>query len=159
MSSVFPKGERLYFSLKVDGVWKSIPTDFKVGQERAAKSALAKIDARRAAGAELAGDSGPVTVAKFYAQWIATREREGVVRTWKNDETIMRLHVLPVLGRRLLDEVRTLHIIDLVAALRARKGDDSLAPKTIYSIYSTLSALFRDARRCSGLVQATLLGR
>jgi integrase len=47
------------------------------------------------------------------------------------------------LGSLRLDEVRPRHLAELVRTFR---GQAKLAPKTIYNIYSTLKALFRDAK-------------
>jgi integrase len=41
-------------------------------------------------------------------------------RSWKTDETILRLHVLPSLGRLYLDEVSSGHISDLVRTMRVK---------------------------------------
>lgn len=119
MSSVYPKGSVLYFRVKVDGKWIGVPTDFKVGQEKEAKKLLAKLDARQAAGEALDdGHLGPVTVRRVEKKWIAARERE--VPSWKNDESVMRLHVLPVLGDKLIDEVTAADVLSLVKGWRAR---------------------------------------
>lgn len=41
-------------------------------------------------------------------------------RSWRTDETILRLHVLPHLGRCHLDEVTPASITDLIAAMRSK---------------------------------------
>lgn len=143
MGSVYPKGKRLYFKVKVEGLWRNIRTEFLVGQERQARTMLDRLEARRAAGTEAIGDLGPVTVARFARAWL--KEREKHVRTWKNDEGVMRLHVLPALGSMRLDEVRAKHLVDLVKSWRSKPAGERLAPKSIYNAYSTVSALFRDA--------------
>ena len=48
-------------------------------------------------------------------------------RSWQTDETVLRVHVLPRLGRLYLDEVRPASIVDLVASMR---GAD-YAPDTV----------------------------
>lgn len=143
MGSVYPKGKRLYFKVKVEGTWRNIRTEFLVGQERQARTMLDRLEARRAAGIEAIGDLGPVTVIRFARSWL--KEREKHVRTWKNDEGVMRLHVLPALGLMRLDEVRAKHLVDLVKSWRSKPDGERLAPKSIYNAYSTVSAFFRDA--------------
>ncbi len=145
MSSIYPKGKTIYFRVKVDGKWLGVPSDFKVGQERQAKALLAKIDARQGAGEELSLEEfGPVTVDRFYEKkWIKDRESE--VQTWTNDETVMRLHVLPTLGAKRIDEVTVGDVLKLIKSWRARKGDAKMAPRSVYTAYSTLCAFFRDA--------------
>lgn len=118
MSSVFAKGKRLYFSLKIGGRWKSVRTDFLLGQERAAEAMLPKVEARLAAGEAVTGDaSQAATVKAWSVPWLKRRETEVV--TWKNDEIVMRLHVLPTLGAMRLDEVRPRHVVELVKRWRS----------------------------------------
>jgi len=156
MSSIYAKDNRLYFKLKLllDGkwAWRALKSDFRPGQEAAAKVALAKIEAKLAAGLMVAGDMRPVTVEQFSKRWV--KDREENVGTWENDEAAMRLHVLPSIGQLRLDEVRPLHLTQLVKDLRKknveRKFADGkvrkLSPKSIHNIYGTVSAFFRDAR-------------
>lgn len=152
MGSVYPKGNRLYFKVKVDGVWRNIRTEFVVGQERQARAVLDRLEERRAAGVESVGDLGPVTVSTFSKVWM--KEREKHVRTWKNDDSVMRIHVLPMIGSLRLDEVRAKHLVDLVKTWRTKPADERLAPKSIYNAYSTVSALFRDAE-LEGLIDSS----
>lgn len=143
MSSVYPKRNRLYLRLKVNGKWVGVATDFRVGQERQARALLDRLEAQREAGGAADFAAGPPTVASWLPKWVA--ERKSGVQTWRNDEAVMRLHVLPALGERRLDEVRPKHVVDLVRSWRARTGDEAMAPKSIYNAYSSLSAFFRDA--------------
>lgn len=151
MGSVYPKGRRLYFKVKVDGAWRAIRTEYVVGQERQARAMLDRLEERRAAGIESIGDLGPPTVARFADAWI--KQRQAHVRTWKNDDAVLRLHVLPSLGGLRLDEVRAKHIVDLVKGWRSKPEEERLAPKSIYNAYSTVSALFRDAE-LEGLIDS-----
>lgn len=143
MSSIYAKGKRIYFRLKVDGQWVGVRTEFEVGEERAARAMLDRLDKRRAAGEPDEEHLGPMTVQRYSARWLKARKAH--VQTWANDESMMRLHVLPALGALRLDEVRPLHLVQLVRSWRARAGAARMAPKSIYNGYSTLSALFRDA--------------
>lgn len=144
MSGIYPKRGRLYFRLKVGGKWVGIATEFKVGQERQARAMLDRLEVRQAAGEVVApGSVGPPTVAGWLPAWLKSRQAH--VQTWRNDDSVMRLHVVPMLGHRRLDEVRPKHLVDLVRSWRARTGNDTMAPKSIYNAYSTVSAYFRDA--------------
>lgn len=155
----YAKGKSLYFRVKVDGKWIGIPTEFKVGQEREARTMRAKVDARQAAGEEI-GEIGPPTVRGVSKRWLKSREAE--VETWKNDESVMRLHVLPALGDRRIDEVTASDVLKLIKSWRARTGSKTdkdparrkMAPRSIYTAYSTLCAFFRDAA-IDGLVATT----
>src|SRR5450759_3816 len=64
-------------------------------------------------------------------------------RSWRTDETVLRIHVLPLLGPLFLDEITTERIIDIVATMR---GDD-YAPGTIARVIVILRYLFNLARK------------
>jgi integrase len=64
-------------------------------------------------------------------------------RSWQTDETVLRVHVLPHLGRLFLDEITTQHIIDIVATMQ---GND-YAPGTIGRVIVILRYLFNLARK------------
>ncbi len=141
MSGVYAKGPTLYFRIKADGQWKSIASDFKVGQERQAKAMLDKLEAQVRAGGGT--DMGPLTVDRYAKHWVEERKKR--VRTWKNDDITLRLHVLPTIGALRLDEVRAAHIVKLIHEWRARTDKKRMAPKSVYNNYSTVQAMFRDA--------------
>ncbi len=156
MSSIYAKDGRLYFKVKLrlDGKWrwKALKTDFRPGQETEARIALSRVEEKLAAGMLVAGDMRPATVVQFFVKWIADREEQ--VGTWANDESVMRLHVLPTLGTMRLPEVRPRHLVQLIKELRrkkvSRKFKDGrvrkLSVKSIHNIYGTLAAFFRDAK-------------
>ncbi|MFT3836403.1 MAG: hypothetical protein QM723_05335 [Myxococcaceae bacterium] len=152
MSSVYARGKWLYLSVKnADGQWERIRTDFVVGQEEQARALLETVETRRDAGEDV-GELGPISVAGWSKKWLKRRELE--VQTWKNDRATLHLHVLPKLGAMRLDQVRARHVVDLVKGWRARDGDQRMAPRTIYTAYSTVCAMFRDAQ-LDGLINAT----
>ena len=151
MSSTYVRGNMLWLRFKgPDGKWTQASSGFSVGQEREAKAALKKLDLKIGAEREVrdAGGSpldvalreGPLTVSRWSQAWQSTRE--GVVEDPGSDESRLRLHVLPVIGEMLLDEVRPRHLIALFKTLRAKK---TLAPKTLWNVYAVVKALFRDA--------------
>lgn len=137
MSSIYPRGGRLYFRMKVGSKWKDIRTEFKVGDERAATVMLRQLERQQDAG-EAIVPTGPVTVAAYAETWLKVRRNQ--VTTWKNDETALRLHVLDSIGNMRLNEVRPHHLITMVNSWKS-----TLAPRSIYNDYSTVCALFRDA--------------
>src|SRR3954470_17124017 len=138
MKGVYPKDGRLYLRVKVAGKWTGVATDYRPGQERQARALLDQLLVKLAAGKEITGDTGPVTLAKWSAVWV--KQREASISTWRNDEAVMRLHVLPTLGGLRLGDVRPLHLVELIRGWRK-----TMAPQSVYNAYSTLSALFRDA--------------
>ncbi len=82
-----------------------------------------------------------ISVAAYAAQWLDSRRRRGI-ETVRDDESRLRVHVLPVLGQRPLSAVRPREIRELVERL-IQEG--RLAPGTIRNVYSTVRTLFRDA--------------
>jgi integrase len=159
MSSVYARGSKLWFRVKQgDGAWASIPSGFAVGQEREANAALREAEAKVAHEVRLGVNAdGKVTVASFFTAWIERRKL--TVRTWKHDETRVRLHVLPALGGKALAEVQPRHLSDLFRDLRLRGQDEDdderpIAPKTIHNTYAAVRAMFRDAQ-IEGLIAQT----
>jgi len=144
MGCIYRRGTRLWIRFKgPDGKWTQQKTSHLVGSEPKARKLLIEVEAKIAAGAEFAAaGTGPITVALYADKWISDRERMGLA-DWGGDAARLRNHVLPAIGRLRLDEVRPRHLVELVRTLR---GSSKLAPKTIYNIYSTLKAFFRDAR-------------
>lgn len=87
----------------------------------------------------------------YAARWID--ERRSLDLDWQNDESRLRNHVLPIIGDMRVDEVRPRHLATLFKQIRA---NGKLAPRTIYNVYSVVSALFRDAsldEQLAGLVE------
>jgi integrase len=140
VASIYARGKRLWGRLKnADGEWISKPTDFNVGQEKAAQREIAEaqriLDAQRKANPD-----GPMTVSKFAETWLKEREKRGL-RSVVDDKGRINNHVLPAIGKLRLDEVRPRHLRDLVRELR--QGD--LAPRTIRNTYGIAHAMFHDA--------------
>ena len=84
-----------------------------------------------------------ITVRAFVADWIAKRRGRGF--DWKNDESRLKHHVLPELGDLPLAKVPARHVVDLFHKLRTDR-ERNVAQRTIYNIYTVVSALFRDAK-------------
>jgi integrase len=64
-------------------------------------------------------------------------------RSWKTDETILRVHVLPHLGHLCLDEVTAASIAALVASMQG----NNYAPGTVARVVVILRFLFNLARK------------
>ena len=84
-----------------------------------------------------------LTVRGFVTEWLPKRRERGM--DWKADEGRLNRHVLPHIGDLLIAEVRARHLIDVFHKLRT-DPNLNLAPRSIYNIYSVVSALFRDAK-------------
>jgi integrase len=144
MGCIYKRGTRLWIRFKgPDGRWTQQKTSHLVGSEAKARKLLMEVEAKIEAGAEFAdAGSGPISVARYAKKWIGDREGLGLA-DWAGDAARLKNHVLPSIGTLRLDEVRPRHLVEMVRTLR---GSAKLAPKTIYNIYSTLKALFRDAK-------------
>jgi integrase len=68
-------------------------------------------------------------------------------RSWRTDETVLRIHVLPHLGPLFLDEITTDRIIDIVTTMRG----ENYALGTIGRVIVILRYLFNLARKWSVL--------
>ena len=64
-------------------------------------------------------------------------------RSWRTDEIVLRVHVLPRLGHLFLDEITTERIIEIVAAMRS----DEYAPGTVGRVIVILRYLFNLVRK------------
>ena len=63
---------------------------------------------------------------------------KGYKRSWKTDETVLRIHVLPELGRYFLDEIRPEFIIEVTNKMRL----EEYAPGTVGRIIVILRYIF-----------------
>src|SRR5258708_27391359 len=102
--------------------------------------------ARCARRARLVGDSNNVEA--YSKRWLRNRERVGV-KSWKDDDSRLRHHILPLLGKMPLPEVQPRHVNELIQRVRAARK----APRTVRNIYSVVQAMFRDAQ-IDGLVSS-----
>ena len=64
-------------------------------------------------------------------------------RSWRTDETVLRVHVVPHIGHLFLDEIAAERLIDIVATMRT----DGYAPGTIARVVVILRYLFNLARK------------
>ena len=143
MGSVYPRRNKLWIRFKGPDGWTQQKTPYHVGEENKARKVLLDLEARIAAGAEFdpTNASGPITVAAYARRWLEERRR--FVADSKNDEARLKYHVLPTIGAMRLEEVRPRHLAEMFRALRQA---NELAPKSILNVYSTVKALFRDAK-------------
>lgn len=154
MGSVYPRRRRWWIKFKLpDGKWKPQSTKFRTdvrGDKERARKLLRRIEDRISAGEDF-GEVGFPTVRGYGDPWVGKREQLGLA-DWKNDGARLRIHVYPRIGPMRIDEVRPRHLADVFFHLRT--GPKKKAPRTIRNIYSTVCALFRDAR-IDGLIDDT----
>jgi len=156
MAYIYKRGSKWWCRVKDAGKWVSTATPFGIDDpadkrkaKRFADSAQSKLDARRGGGAAVS--SGPLTVRRYVASWVQKRREADL--DWKNDQGRLKHHVLPIIGDLVLADVRAPHIVDLFHKMRFT-SERKLAQRSIYNIYSVVSALFRDAA-LEGLIDAS----
>jgi hypothetical protein len=144
VGSLYLKGGRLWARYKkAGGKWGGAPTPYLPGDEKKARQFLAVLEAdtRVVASAAPPKRLGTPTVKQYAEGWIKDRRALGL-RTADDDDTRLKLHVLPTIGEMAIDEVRPRHIRDLVLAMRK---DGALAPRSIRNVYGVLATMFRTA--------------
>ena len=111
----------------------------KSRKEAAAK--LAKAMAERDSG--LVYDCGSLTVGQYLGKWLDAIEGTVRERTWKRSEEIVRLHLVPTLGKTRLDRLYALQ----VQTLHRSKLDSGLSPRTVQIVHATLHKALKQAVR------------
>ncbi len=108
-----------------------------------AASKLAAAVAERDSG--VVYDSGNTTVAEYLQEWL--RSVRGTVRErmWKRIEEVVRLHLVPVLGKTRLDGLSAVQL----QALYRSKLDSGLSARTVRMIHTTLHKALKQAVRRS----------
>jgi integrase len=81
-----------------------------------------------------------LTVSQWAAEWMERERANWTLETYRKYEQVMRLHILPVIGKMKILDVRTPHIQSLID-----KKLNTLAPKTINSIRGAVHRLFECA--------------
>ena len=76
---------------------------------------------------------------------------KGYKRSWKTDETILRIHILPHLGRYFLDEITAQSIIELNSKMQA----ENYAPGTVGRVIVILRYIFNLAIRWTVIAPGT----
>jgi integrase len=110
----------------------------KTRSEVAAK--LSKALADREGG--LTYDAGKQTVGEYLARWLSDSVRDTVrQRTYERYESIVRVHLVPSIGRIKLKTLTPAH----VRGLYREKLDSGLAPRTVLHIHRALSKALKQA--------------
>ncbi len=110
----------------------------KTRSEVAAK--LSKALADREDG--LTYDAGKQTVEEYLARWLSNSVRDTVRRrTYERYESIVRVHLVPAIGKVKLKALTPDH----VRGLYREKLDGGLAPRTVLHIHRTLSKALKQA--------------
>jgi len=100
------------------------------------------VEARGDAARGITYDAGSITVGDYLAGWLADSVRNTVrQRTYERQESIVRVHLIPSIGREKLKTLTPAH----VRSLYRLKLDTGLAPRTVLHIHRTLSKALKQA--------------
>ncbi len=113
----------------------------KSRKEAAAK--LTKAIADRDSG--LVFDSGSLTVEEYLIRWLNAVRGTVRERTWKRSEEIVRIHLVPSLGKTRLDRMNALQLQSLYRS----KLDSGLSVRTVRMIHTTLHKAMKQAVKWS----------
>lgn len=83
------------------------------------------------------------TIELFLTQWLENRKGAVRIRTYERYEELVRLHILPVLGRHQLQKLTPQHI----QAFYTKKLNEGLSPTTVNVLHSLLHKALDDAVR------------
>ncbi len=87
-------------------------------------------------------DAGTITVGEYLRGWLANSVRDTVrQRTYERYESIIRVHLIPSIGRVKLRALTPAH----VRGLYRSKMDSGLAPRSVLHIHRTLSKALKQA--------------
>jgi len=153
MSSVYAKRGKLFARIKglhKAGAWGGKLTKYKVGQEALAERFATEL--QRQIDNRVRVVLRDPTVREWAMHWLPKRKALGI--DWKNDRYHLGF-ILPLIGARRLAEVRTPDLVDLFMQIRTepRPQKDVPAPRVVWNIYTTLKAMFRDAKLAGQIEQ------
>ena len=138
-NGLYYRGTKIWLRFKgADGEWVSKSSGFSRGDEANAARLLEVIKGKIEAESDTCGRQ---TLQSVFHWWIE-RRRKRKIKTWKDDETRLRLHVMPRLGSLPIEAITPLDVENAFLALRE---EGKLAPKTVWNVYSSLRSLYRDA--------------
>ena len=86
-------------------------------------------------------DPGMPTLARFARQWLELRRMEIRPSTWDHYERLLRVHILPSIGSKRLDQIDP----PTIRRLLADRIEAGCSVKTVRLIYSALRKLLNDA--------------
>lgn len=142
---IHKRGGMLWVRVKdATGRWQNSPTGCTVGQ---LDQAIQFLRAKQKAVASLVRTEQHVKVLTFqmYAQkWAMERITRGIA-TGKSDKSRLEKYVYPEFGHVAIEELRPFHVRDLIEKLKARSGDDAMAPRSILHVYHIVHSIYESA--------------
>jgi integrase len=109
-------------------------------KQRAVYGKLTRAMADRVSG--IVYDAGKLTTEEYLGRWLSDSVRDTVrQRTYERYEQLVRVHIVPALGRLKLKNLTPAH----VRCFYRSKLDEGLAPRTVEYIHRTLSKALKQA--------------
>lgn len=108
--------------------------------ERDAKRILAELRQTRASGGSVENER--ITVAAYLVQWLAAAKPDLAGVTHDRYEQLVRVHIMPTLGKRRLVELRPQHVHALYTAKR-----ETLSETTVHHLHACLHTALQQAVR------------
>jgi integrase len=149
MLEVRQSGGKTYYQRFTDE--KGRERQFKIGPADVLTFSQAKLKARHVMAEALLGTDPQVR--RKQRRSIPTLERfvreqylpfvKSYKESWKTDETVLRIHILPVLGRCALDEITAVNVLHLINRLKEK----DYAPGTMNRVLVIIRYIFNLARK------------
>lgn len=138
---LYYRGQVIWARYKdTSGKWRDASTGLKKGDEKRAAVLLAEMKRVTATAGDLGFETSVPTLGRFFDWWIERSKARGK-RSWKDDESRLRVHVLPHLRDVSIDEVTPLRLEQVFQ--RMREADK--AQKTVWNAYTATRSLFNEA--------------
>jgi len=102
---------------------------------------LAKVLSDHRAGQLVADEQ--ITAQQFFETWLESVSRSVAFSTWQRYETMIRIHVMPSIGRLRLARLSPLHLEQLYTG----RLDAGLSPTTVLQLHRIVHHALRDAMR------------
>ncbi len=142
MGSVYPRKDSPFLWWSYAGpTGKRIArrSPYRRGQERAANSALGKIEFAIATRTDSSTSDEVPTLNEYAERWTCSRKKQGI-RNHAEEARHLRLHILPRFGELPVTGITKAHVKELLAALI----EQDKAPRTIRNVHSTLRSVFSE---------------
>ena len=124
---------------------------YKVAPTR--KEAVAALDELRRRHAQIPLAAAPQTLTEFATAWLATKASQVKPRTLESYRWVLERHILPVLGRTRLEDVRTYTVQQALDHLAATVG-----PRTANYARTVLKAMLNQAEKWEMVVRNPVNG-
>lgn len=112
---------------------------FGAATRREARAAAAKYLEDKRTGTATLG--GATLLRDYLPEWLEARRGRIKASSYRSHESVIRLHIVPALGRLALEDVRRQHVNELMTAVR----DKGLSARRANAARSTLNAALADA--------------